>query len=147
MIGQSDSQTVTVGVPSRAVSAAFTLIELLVVIAIIAVLAALLLPVLSKAKFKAKVINCTSNYRQWAVAVNIYATDDSRARYPAFPQVPTGYNPFDVDPSFVPNLAACGVTVPLFFCPARAAEQQGAERWFEANYHRPLLTVPDLVLY
>jgi hypothetical protein len=44
-------------------------------------------------------------------------------------------------------MAECGVTVPLFFCPARAAEWHGAERWFEANYHRPLRTIPDLVLY
>jgi len=53
----------------------FTLVELLVVIAIVAIIAALLLPVLSSVKGKARQTACMNNLRQINLGVRMYADD------------------------------------------------------------------------
>jgi prepilin-type N-terminal cleavage/methylation domain-containing protein/prepilin-type processing-associated H-X9-DG protein len=62
----------------------FTLIELLVVIAIIAILAAMLFPVFARARESARKIQCLSNVKNIAMAVQMYLTD-----YDAFPPYET----------------------------------------------------------
>ena len=53
----------------------FTLIELLIVIAIIGLLAALIFPVFSKVRGKARQVTCISNMRQLGQTFMIYAQD------------------------------------------------------------------------
>jgi prepilin-type N-terminal cleavage/methylation domain-containing protein/prepilin-type processing-associated H-X9-DG protein len=53
----------------------FALIELLVVLGILSILAAVLLPVMSTARDKARQVQCFSNQRQLAHAFAIYAED------------------------------------------------------------------------
>jgi len=61
----------------------FTLIELLVVIAIIAILAAILFPVFSKAREKARQTTCTSNQKQLATATMMYVQENEETLPPA----------------------------------------------------------------
>ncbi len=60
---------------SHCYGAAFTLIELLVVIAVIALLMGIMVPVLGKAREKARRVACMGNIRQFIVGIQAYASD------------------------------------------------------------------------
>jgi prepilin-type N-terminal cleavage/methylation domain-containing protein len=111
----------------KTAATAFTLIELLVVIAIIAILAAMLLPALSRAKEQGRRTLCTSNLRQWGMAIHSYANDfnswvpGSAGHHPS----DSGDNvPYVVDPRGLSSswgalyALAYQPVEDLFFCPS-----------------------------
>ena len=62
---------------ARATAIKFTLTELLVVIGIVTVLAAMLVPVLAKAREKARRVNCAGNLKCMGLAMLMYSGENS----------------------------------------------------------------------
>ena len=83
------------------------------VIAIIAILAAMLLPTLASAKIRAKVPNCTSNFRAWGLTMNFYAGDNSRGKYPSFDDLNFAGAPHDVGLSMVSSLGNYSMSITM----------------------------------
>src|ERR1043165_1527068 len=133
----------------------FSLTELLVVIAVIALLAGLLLPALAYSRFRSRVAVCASQFKQLALASNLYATDNKSGLLPVF-TLPTAtskltnYNEIDawfVAFPMITSLEHYGVTPRMWFCPTR-------RRWADANRffrrksgEREIISAADLIEY
>lgn len=104
----------------------FTLVEILIVLAIIGIIAAILLPAFSRARDSAQVATCSSNLRQIALAMRLYAQDNNRLYpliydYPVRPEYP------NINCSYWVERLRLYVKAPeIFDCPA-----------FEGGEYRP----------
>jgi prepilin-type N-terminal cleavage/methylation domain-containing protein len=90
----------------------FTLIEMVMVVGIVSLLAAMLIPMLAKVKFNARITQCQNNLKELGAALTLYQTFQGRT-YGSYPDRLTHL--YDLD--YVPDDR-------LFVCPADTTKAQ-----------------------
>ncbi|UCE49510.1 MAG: type II secretion system protein [Phycisphaerales bacterium] len=109
---------------------AFTLIELLVVIAIIAVLMGILMPALARMREHARRSSCSSQIRQQALAMIMYA-DENDTKLP-LPQHGGNWL-WDIDTQTVNFMLKSGMTQDMFYCPSNANQHKNIDEYWGFN--------------